>query len=113
MKKTVITIIGVSFLALGSFACGAAKTPEGVCKKMESLAEAAGEKKEGDEGGMDECVKMMKELEKKDKANFDKFADCAINAKDMDGATKCLMAEPAGDEKKDEKAEEKKDEKKE
>ncbi len=107
MKKTVATIIGISFIALGA-ACGPGKTPEGVCKKMESLAKDAGEKTEGDDG-MKQCVEMMKEMEKQDKEAFGKMADCVVGAKDMKGATDCIMKiEPSGgDEKKEEKAEEK------
>jgi len=98
VKKIVASIIGVSFIALGA-ACGPAKTPEGVCKKMESLAKDAGEKTEGDADGMKQCVEMMKELEKANKAGFDKMAGCVVEAKDIDGATKCMMDMPAGDEK--------------
>jgi hypothetical protein len=95
VKKTLATIIGISFIALGS-ACGPGKTPEGVCKKMESLAKDAGEKTEGDDG-MKQCVETMKEMEKQDKEAFGKMADCVIGASDMKGATDCIMKiEPAG-----------------
>jgi hypothetical protein len=110
VKKTFATIIGLSFIALGATACGPGKTPEGVCKKMESLAKDAGEKTEGD-GGMDQCVKMMQEMEKQDKEAFGKMADCVVGAKDMKGATDCMMkiepSDAGGDEEK--KEEEKKE----
>lgn len=94
MKKTAATIIGLSLIALGA-ACGPGKTPEGVCKKMESLAKDAGEKTEGD-GGMEACVKMMQEMEKQDKVAFGKMADCVVGAKDLKGATDCMLKiEPA------------------
>lgn len=111
MKKAFATIIGLSFIALGS-ACGPGKTPEGVCKKMESLAKDAGEKTEGDDG-MKQCVEMMKEMEKQDKEAFGKMADCVVGAGDMKAATDCIMkiepSDAGGDEKKEGEGEEKKE----
>ena len=75
--------------------CGGGSSPEGICKKMIDLA-----KKEKPEAASPEalkqCTDKLAELQKNDKATYDKMANCISAAPDGDAAGMCMLAAAAG-----------------